>query len=388
MNEEATIRRGVRNARYSTIPNHVFEDVRLSMEARWLLGYLLSKPDNWTVIVGDIAKRGACGRDKARRMINELVSVGYAEKEQPREGGRFSALSLVIYDEPSNGVAFLPQTENPSTVNPSTVKPSTVNAALVNTDVQVITEDKFERERASEDEGREESRKALERAFEKAWQKWPTSVGDSRPTALNAWMTLTAEERALAVEETERYVTEVKATGRKLLCSHAVYLKEKRWTYLQPRTEAKKAESIDAPAFGALWSVARFKQLVTGPRVPFGDFTHVQKHLIASGHSEDKLRRESVAKTGWPQINAMHERAVNHQGVVVSAALEGFKDLVEAVPVASERFVEWKSHHEQVGWPWIPDPGKQPVVYFPVGGPDGLKRFEQAVLGNDHDGSR
>ncbi|RVA18805.1 helix-turn-helix domain-containing protein, partial [Mesorhizobium sp. M7A.F.Ca.CA.004.11.2.1] len=135
MSEEATIRRGVRNARYTTVPNHVFEDVRLSMEARWLLGYLLSKPDNWTVILGDIARRGGCGRDKARKIVNELVKHGYADKEQEREDGRFGKLSLVIFDEPrelrdsaaGEGVASLPQTENPSTVMPSTVNPTLVN---------------------------------------------------------------------------------------------------------------------------------------------------------------------------------------------------------------------------------------------------------------------
>jgi hypothetical protein len=100
MREEPTIRRGVRNARYAAIPNHVFEETRLSMEARWLLGYLLSKPDNWTVVLRDISNKGNCGRDKARRMIAELVELGYAQKEQARDGGRFSALSLVIYDEP------------------------------------------------------------------------------------------------------------------------------------------------------------------------------------------------------------------------------------------------------------------------------------------------
>nr|WP_234624508.1 helix-turn-helix domain-containing protein [Agrobacterium vitis] len=87
MSGEATIRRGVRNARYAAIPNHVFEDARLSMEARWLLSYLLSKPDNWTVVIGDIVRKGNCGRDKARKMIAELVETGYAEREQTRADG-------------------------------------------------------------------------------------------------------------------------------------------------------------------------------------------------------------------------------------------------------------------------------------------------------------
>ncbi|WP_447411554.1 hypothetical protein, partial [Clostridium perfringens] len=91
---------------------------------------------------------------KARGIIKELVSIGYAEKEHPRDGGRFSKMSLVIYDEPTTGVAFLPQTEMPSTVNPSTVKPSTVNPTLVSTDDQKITENRVERGRASGNENR------------------------------------------------------------------------------------------------------------------------------------------------------------------------------------------------------------------------------------------
>jgi len=76
----------------------------------------LSKPDNWTVVLRDIINKGNCGRDKARRMVAELVELGYAQKEQARDGGRFSALSLVIYDEPfaievTESVASLPQTE-------------------------------------------------------------------------------------------------------------------------------------------------------------------------------------------------------------------------------------------------------------------------------------
>jgi hypothetical protein len=143
VSSEATIRRGVRNARYAAIPNHVFEDDRLSMEARWLLSYLLSKPDNWTVVIGDITKKGNCGRDKARKMIGELVKYGYAEREQQRDDGKFSSSVLVIFDEPrtfespenkdgGESVAFLPQTYLPATASPAPVSPSPVKSAHSN----------------------------------------------------------------------------------------------------------------------------------------------------------------------------------------------------------------------------------------------------------------
>ncbi|PLU42473.1 hypothetical protein BMJ28_07365, partial [Sinorhizobium medicae] len=80
---------------------------------------------NWTVVIGDIIKKGNCGRDKARKMIAELVDVGYAEREQQREDGKFGASVLVIFDEPrcataaenaaeASGVAILPQTDLPA----------------------------------------------------------------------------------------------------------------------------------------------------------------------------------------------------------------------------------------------------------------------------------
>lgn len=328
----------------------------------------------------------------------ELERIGLIRREQRRNSATRQQEST-RYRFPFEPDFPCPETGHgaaePVSRNEGEPCPENGESRVQNLDTNLVREpvrETLERESASEDEGREENRKAIERAFEKAWQKWPTSIGDSRPSALAAWLNLSADERIAAHEETERYVSEVKATGRKMICSHAAYLKEKRWENLGPRTEAKKAETLDAPAFGALWSVARCKHLVMGPKVPFASFTAFQKHLIANSDDPDRLsdqlRRESLSKTGWPQINAMHERAASHQGVAVSATLEAFKELVEAVPVGSARFEEWKCHHEQAGWPWIPDPGRQPVVYFPVGGPAGLEAFRQAVLGNDHDGNR
>ena len=49
--------------------------------------------------------------------------------------------------------------------------------------------------------------------------------------------------------------------------------------------------------------------------------------------------------------------------------------------VGSDEFAAWKALHEERGWPWLPDPGRQDWVYFPAGGPAGLDAFEAAVRG-------
>lgn len=418
MSEEATIRRGVRNARYTTLPNHVFEDIRLSMEARWLLGYLLSKPDNWTVRMGDIAKKGACGRDKARRMINELVEQGYAEKDQQRDEGRFAKLALVIFDEPKeaceiNGadksVAFLPQTENPAPVNPSTEKPAPVNAALVSTDNLVIPESQFERERGRE--GQEDHR-AVVRAFKRAFMAWPTAISDSEPQAFDVWATLSVQERDAAVAGAERYVTASKATGRTKVCSFAVYLREYRWEKLPEAAAAvTKPANREVRPFGPAWSSLRFRALLDGP-VELGEPNMTRAKREASyqasremlgaakaeatyrkmGHDigaagellfpddfEERIWWDHVMTNGFPEVSRLDKAAGEGRTLTAPVGFEPVAQLMEAVPVGLKTWQAWQAAFELRRWPWLPSPGKQPVVFFPVGGPEGLGRFEQAI---------
>ncbi|MDR7220343.1 helix-turn-helix domain-containing protein [Aminobacter aminovorans] len=427
MSEEATIRRGARNARYTTVPNHVFEDVRLSMEARWLLGYLLSKPDNWTVRMGDIAKKGACGRDKARRMINELVEHGYAEKDQHREDGRFGKLALVIFDEPKepceiNGtdqsVAFVPQTENPSTVNPSTEKPATANAALVKTEDLVIPESQSERERGRD--GQEDHR-AVVRAFKRAFMAWPTAISDSEPQAFDVWATLSVQERDAAVAGAERYVSASKATGRTKVCSFAVYLREHRWEKL-PEVAAATAKPVsrEVRPFGPAWSTLRFRALLAGP-VDVGepDVTRAKREanyqasrqmlgaakaeatyrnmgheigengeLLFPADFEERVWRAHVMANGYPEAARLDKAASEGRSLPATQTFDPVAQLMEAVPVGLRVWAEWKAEFERRQWPWLPSPGKQPVVFFPAGGPEALAAFEQAIRdeGNGDDG--
>lgn len=249
----------------------------------------------------------------------------------------------------------------------------------------------IERESAGEGEEKQnrndepEQRKACNRAH----RQWPTYLTDSEPEALAKWMGLTPEQRLQSVDRMSDYVEASKIGGRKAICSFATYLREQRWEKLPEKTEQVKSENSDAPPFGSLWAIARFKQLVSGPKVPFNGFTYLERQLIAEGKADEHaIRLAKQAKTGWPMINRMDEQASMRQGVMVSASLEAFKQSVGPVPVKSDLWNAWKEYHDDHGWPWMPDPGNQPVAYFPVGGPEGLERFKQAILGNDHDGNR
>ena len=74
-----TIIRAPRRYRFVTINQDAVEDSRLSWAARGLLGYLLSRPDDWKVLIKDLQRRGDLGRDGIYKLLRELRETGYVQ---------------------------------------------------------------------------------------------------------------------------------------------------------------------------------------------------------------------------------------------------------------------------------------------------------------------
>lgn len=88
-------------ANYTAIPNEILSNAGLSIEARWLLCYLLSKPDNWVVRAADIQAVGDIGRNKAYELIRELGNLGYIVKREVRnEAGVYEGVEYLVRDTP------------------------------------------------------------------------------------------------------------------------------------------------------------------------------------------------------------------------------------------------------------------------------------------------
>ena len=97
-----------KDARYFTASNEPFQDKRMSWEARGLMGYLLTKPDNWTVRIDDLVKQGPAKLTKLRRMLSEARLYGYMNRIRiSRPDGTFDWITEV-FESPS-------QNPNPST---------------------------------------------------------------------------------------------------------------------------------------------------------------------------------------------------------------------------------------------------------------------------------
>ena len=86
---------------YVQLDKRIFENNALSWKAKGLLGYLLSKPDNWTVLVADIIKQSTDGRDAVYSGIKELRQAGYVHKEYIRDDkGRMLGCEYIVYELP------------------------------------------------------------------------------------------------------------------------------------------------------------------------------------------------------------------------------------------------------------------------------------------------
>ncbi len=114
MNDK-TIIRTIKKTQYVTINNSVFTDSRLSWKAKGIMGYLLSRPDDWKVIIGNLVKQSKDGRDAVYSGLKELKEYGYLEHHPVRrQDGKKTIIGweYIVHEEPIE-TGKEPLTENP-----------------------------------------------------------------------------------------------------------------------------------------------------------------------------------------------------------------------------------------------------------------------------------
>lgn len=110
--------RSNRQTNYTVIDNRVFADHQLSFAAIGLLGYLLSKPDNWQVSVNQLigATEGTekqSKRDAVLKLLEELKAKGFVQMKRKAEGG----VDYIVFDSPQSQNGGIPLRENPTVGN-------------------------------------------------------------------------------------------------------------------------------------------------------------------------------------------------------------------------------------------------------------------------------
>ncbi len=99
----ATIIRVAKNADnpFVMVDKRVLEDPRLSWKAKGLMGYMLSRPDNWRISLEDLIQRATEGRDAVRTGLEELEYAGYVVRRRTHNpDGTFGPFELTVYERP------------------------------------------------------------------------------------------------------------------------------------------------------------------------------------------------------------------------------------------------------------------------------------------------
>lgn len=100
MDEKAIILRRVRS-NFTTLPNEIIQDPKLSWKALGLLTYILSLPDNWKLRLSHLSQQKKTGRDATRTGLRELEEAGYLYMEKVRgEHGQYQRTVWLVTDTP------------------------------------------------------------------------------------------------------------------------------------------------------------------------------------------------------------------------------------------------------------------------------------------------
>lgn len=118
-----TIRRAAhdRSAGYFLNLRSNAQDYGMTLEALGMLTELLSRPGDWKVKIGQLTKRKGLGRDRAYRVLNELIESGHVVRQINRDDtGKVLSVEYTVFEDPTSTVDPLPE-------KPDTVKPDTAN---------------------------------------------------------------------------------------------------------------------------------------------------------------------------------------------------------------------------------------------------------------------
>jgi hypothetical protein len=176
---------------FTQIDNSVFENEKLSYRAKGLIGYLLSRPNNWKFNKTDLVRRSTEGRDAVYKAIDELKEQNYLHIYPNRlENGMIDGWIWEYDDVPFETVHLKNRTteKQPNTGdiqrnNRTTEKPydgKTVrrfsstynNTDLNNTDLNNTKEKEIKTNKPTSG--------LLEKEFEKIWSLYPRKIGKQK----------------------------------------------------------------------------------------------------------------------------------------------------------------------------------------------------------------
>lgn len=224
------------------------QDTSISYEALGLLTYLLSQPDNWDVVISNLARQH-CGRDKAYRLLNELKDAGYIRHERLEAGQQKPPLwaERHVHERPftelqeMEPITEIPETEKSGNGEPIPEKAETVTQGTRAPAITPVTES-FEqltaKDKSLKDKntatgaGDAPAREELPHDTKVVFRLYEQNIGALAPLIVDALKDAIREYTAEWVCDAIR---------------EAVDQNVRRWSYILPILERWKREGKNSP---------------------------------------------------------------------------------------------------------------------------------------------
>ena len=176
------ILRKTNKEQYTSIPQDIFRDKRLSLKDIGLLTCMLSLPDNWEFSENGLeAIFPNDGITSIRTGLKKLEQTGYLSRKRKHGGkGKFAGVVWYLSDTPSLG---FPKLDNPKLDNPKLEKPSVENQPQSNTKESNTKESNTKESNTKEDSSG---------MFEVFWKAYPRK--EKKQDAKKAFMKLKPSE--------------------------------------------------------------------------------------------------------------------------------------------------------------------------------------------------
>ena len=88
--------------KFSTIPNALTNDKRLSMQARFVYVFMASKPSGWNFLIEVMSTEIGCNKKTLEKYVKELIKYGWLVKgKQKNDCGKFGAVEYTLMDDPT-----------------------------------------------------------------------------------------------------------------------------------------------------------------------------------------------------------------------------------------------------------------------------------------------
>lgn len=147
---------------FTQVPNDWVRDERLTLEARGLLAQIMSHRPGWNLSIKSLAGRNRVGRDKVRRILDELLKFGYLERSEKQVHDELGHLAgYDYYTRDPQGV-----TQEPCKADPTKAEPTKA--------------DKPPKKTIPKEQHKSQKNIAIEKAIQKFWAIYPRRTGKGR----------------------------------------------------------------------------------------------------------------------------------------------------------------------------------------------------------------